>query len=93
MMCVSQLLVGTGYYKFLSKRKADKKYEWVHFVERADKRKENVYRGETADMEHLKLVLEIMNRNLVKTFGPLAEMKTGAADYYSAHGKMNPASD
>lgn len=39
MMCVSQLLVGTGFYKFLSKRKVDKKYEWVHFVERMDKKK------------------------------------------------------
>ena len=93
IMCVSQFIPGTGYYKFLAKKRKDKKYEWVHFVERVDKRKEKVYRGEAADIEQLKLVLDIMNRNLVKVFGPLAEMKTGTADYYSAHGKMKPASD
>ncbi len=93
MMCVSQFIPGTGHYKFLSKQRKDKKYEWAHFVERVDKKKENVYRGEVKDLEQLKLVLDIMNRNLVKIFGPLAEMKSGQADYYSAHGKMNPASD
>ena len=45
------------------------------------------------NLEQLKLVLDIMNRNLIKIFGPLAEMKAGIADFYSAQGKMNPATD
>ena len=87
MMCVSRLLPQNGYYKFLAKRRADGKYEWVHFIERIDKRKENVYRGDVKDKEELKQVLDIMNRNLVKFFGAAAEMKPGKADMYSIDGK------
>jgi hypothetical protein len=93
MMLMSQMLIGTGIYKFLAKKRIDNKYEWAHFVERMDKRKENVYRGEAKDLSELNLVLDIMNRNLVKTFGPLAEMKPGRADYSSMHGKMTPGTD
>ena len=66
MMCVSQFVVGSGHFKFLVKKKKDRKFEWAHFVERADKKKENVYRGEAVDLEQLKLVLDIMKRNLIK---------------------------
>ena len=93
VMCVSQFIPGTGYYKFLAKKRKDKKYEWAHFIERQDKRKEGVYRGDVKDMKQLMMVLDIMNRNLIKIFGPLAEMKTGSADFYSEYGKMNPARD
>jgi hypothetical protein len=93
MMCISGLLVGTGYYKFLAKKRIDKKYEWAHFVERLNKRKENFYRGEAKDLAELNMVFGIMNRTLIKTFGPLAEMKPAATDYYSEHGKMSPAND
>ena len=87
MMCISGLLPQNGYYKFLAKRKADGKYEWVHFIERLDKRKENVYRGDVKGENELKQVLEIMNRNLIKFFGSAAEMKPGKADIYTTDGK------
>ena len=76
-MLVSSYISGTGYYKLLSKQKADKTFEWVHFTERVNGNKENVYRGNTTTAAELETVIEIMNRNLLKIFGPAAEMKSG----------------
>ena len=84
---VSGHIAGTGRYKFLAKKKKDKKYEWAHFVERDSGRKEKVYKGEINNEAELKLVLEIMNKNLVKIFGPQAEMKQGIPELRSLMGK------
>lgn len=93
MMFVSQAIPNHGYYKFLAKKKIDDTFEWVHFIERFDKRKENVYRGHVDKADQLLTVLDIMNRNLVKTFGAAAEMKSADFDIYSAFGKMSNATD
>ena len=93
MMLVSQLLPGSGYFKLLAKKKHDNSFEWVHFVERLDKKKENVYRGEVKHEAELLTVVDIMNRNLTKILGPLAEMKPGHADFYSVFGKIQPTTD
>jgi hypothetical protein len=93
MMCVSQAIPNHGYYKFLAKKKTDDTCEWVHFIERFDKHKEKVYRGHVDKVDQLLTVLDIMNRNLVKTFGASAEMKSGDFDIYSAFGKMDNATD
>jgi hypothetical protein len=93
MMCVSQAIPNHGYYKFLAKKKTDDTFEWAHFIERFDKRKENVYRGHVDRPDQLLTVLDIMNRNLVKTFGASAEMKSGDYDIYSAFGKMGGVMD
>jgi hypothetical protein len=74
---VSSYISGTGYYKLLAKQKADKTFEWVHFKERVSGDKEGVIRGDVATREELDMVLEIMNRNLVNTFGHHAELKQG----------------
>ena len=74
---VSSYISGTGYYKLLAKQKVDKTFEWVHFTERVNGDKENVYRGHTNTKAELDMVLEIMNRNLTKIFGSKAEMKQG----------------
>ena len=84
---VSGHIPGTGRYKFLAKKRKDGKYEWAHFTERDSGTKENVYRGEVNNKEELKLVLEIMNRNLKKIFGTLAEMKDGMPEFRSLLGK------
>ena len=84
---VSGHIAGTGRYKFLAKKRKDKKIEWAHFVERDNGLKEKVYRGEVNRDTELKLVLEIMNRNLVKIFGPQAEMKQGIPEFRSLMGK------
>ncbi len=74
---VSSYISGTGYYKLLAKQKANKTFEWVHFKERVSGNKEGVIRGDVATREELDMVLEIMNRNLINTFGQQAEMKQG----------------
>jgi hypothetical protein len=93
LMLVSQLVPGSGYFKLLAKKKKNSHFEWVHFVERLDKRKENVYTGEVKNEAELMTVLEIMNRNLTKLFGPGAEMKPGLPEFFSDMGKVNPATD
>ena len=77
---ISNLIPGTGFYKFLSKQKADKTFAWVHFTERVNGNKENVYTGDSKSKEDLLLVIEIMNRNLIKVFGAAAEMKPGKTE-------------
>jgi hypothetical protein len=74
---VSSYISGTGYYKLLAKQKVDKTFEWVHFKERVSGEKLGIIRGDIATKQELDMVLEIMNRNLVNTFGHHAEMKQG----------------
>ena len=83
---VSGHIAGTGRYKFLAKKRRDKKIEWAHFVERDNGLKEKVYRGEVSSDDELKLVLEIMNKNLSKIFGSHAEMKQGIPEFRSLLG-------
>lgn len=83
---VSGHIEGTGRYKFLAKKRKDNKYEWAHFVERDNGLKEKVYRGEVNSETELKTVLDIMNRNLTKIFGPTAEMKQGIHEFRSLPG-------
>ena len=83
---VSGHIAGTGRYKFLAKKRSDKKIEWAHFVERDNGSKEKVYRGEVSSDDELKLVLEIMNKYLSKIFGSHAEMKQGIPEFRSLLG-------
>lgn len=86
MAVVSGHLPGTGRYKFLVKKKKNGEYEWAHFVERDNGNKEKVYRGNVTSEKELKLVLEIMNKNLKKIFGDKAEMKDGIPEFRSLMG-------
>ena len=86
MAVVGGHIPGTGRYKLLAKKRKDKKYEWAHFVERDNGLKESVYRGEVKNEKELNKVLEIMNRNLVRVFGPHAEMKKGKTEIRSLMG-------
>ena len=83
---VSGHINGTGRYKFLAKKRKDNKYGWGHFVERDDGVKEKVYKGEVNSETELELVLDIMNKNLAKIFGPNAEMKQGIPECKSLPG-------
>ena len=87
MGLVSGVIPGSGRYKFLAKKNKAGQYEWAHFIERDSGLKEKVYHGEVNTMEELKSVLEIMNRNLIKIFGPKAEMKEGIPEFRSLMGK------
>lgn len=83
---VSGALPGTGRYKFLAKKKKNGDYEWAHFTERENGSKEKVYTGEVKTEKELKLVLDIMNKNLKKVFGDKAEMKNGIPEFRSLLG-------
>jgi hypothetical protein len=83
---VSGHIAGTGRYKFLAKKRRDKKIEWAHFIERDNGLKEKVYRGQVNDEKELGLVLEIMNKNLARIFGPHAAMKQGIPEFRSLMG-------
>jgi hypothetical protein len=83
---ISGHISGTGYYKFLAKKRKDGIYEWAHFTERENGLKENIYRGETKNSDELDLVVEIMNRNLKKVFGEHAEMKQAFPEFRSLNG-------
>ena len=85
-MLISSYLPGSGFYKFLSKQKADKTFSWAHFIERVNGNKEKVYTGDTETIEQLQTVIEIMNRNLIQTFGSAAEMKPGKAEVKTTMG-------
>jgi hypothetical protein len=93
LMHTSVLVPEHGFFKLLAKKRKDGKIEWAHFVQRAGQLKENVYRGEVEDEKQLQKVLEIMNRNLTRIFGPLAEMKAGNPEFSAGFGKMGMASD
>jgi hypothetical protein len=83
---ISSYLPGTGFYKLLSKQKADKSFTWVHFVERVNGKKENVYSGDVKTLDELLKVIEIMNRILTRTFGTFAEMKPGKTEVKTTMG-------
>jgi hypothetical protein len=88
---MSSHIAGTGYYKFLAKKRKDGKYEWAHFVQRDSGMKDSVYKGETENEEQLKLVIDIMNRNLTRIFGSPAEMKPGSPSFHNISGqKLKP---
>jgi hypothetical protein len=83
---VSNYISGTGYYKFLSKQKADGSFDWVHFKERVNGDKEGVYTGTTATKQELEEVVAIANRNLVRIFGAAAEMRLGKTEVRTTSG-------
>ena len=85
-MWISLSITEIGVYKLLAKKRVDKKYEWVHFVQRENGMKDSVYRGEVENIEKLNLVLEIMNNQLSKTFGQHVQMKPAKYDSYVVGG-------
>jgi hypothetical protein len=86
-MMMSGQIPGTGHYKLLAKKRIDGKIEWAHFVQRLNGYKEKMYMGEVESEDELKILIDIMNRHLVKIFGPTAEMKPGKPSFYSLDGK------
>jgi hypothetical protein len=84
-------IAGTGRYKFLAKRKRNGRYEWAHFTERDNGIKENVYRGEVRTEQELKMIQDIMNRNLKKVFGDHAQMAPGIIEIKPLNGMKSGA--
>ena len=74
---------GTGMYKILSKQKKDGTFEWVHFVQRDNGIKENVYRGEVDTKEKLLQVVDIMDKTISKVSGGKVKFEVGEYDMYT----------
>ncbi len=88
-MWITPAIPGTGFYKLFAKKKTDGMYEWAHFVQREDGRKERIMRGTTENKEQLEQVVEIANRNLRKFFGPDFGLRPANADMYLLDGKKS----
>lgn len=84
---ITPQIPGTGFYKFLAKRKEDRKCEWVHFVQRFDGKKENLYRGEVESEKEIEDVISVCNNNLMKIYGMECRLRLGNPDVYSLDGK------
>jgi hypothetical protein len=58
-----------GIYKLLAKKKVDDTIEWAHFVERDNGLKEKVIRGTVKSLDELNVVIDTINKNLLRIFG------------------------
>lgn len=76
-----------GVYKLVAKQTAKGNCEWAHFVQRADGRREKVYRGTVESTNELKDVLQAINSVLGRTFGPAIQLRPVDADFFTIDGK------
>jgi len=88
-MWVTPTIPGTGFYKLFAKKKKDGTYEWAHFIQRDDGRKERIMRGTAENKEQLDQVVETANRNLMKFFGPAYGLRPADADVYTLGAKKS----
>lgn len=79
-----------GIYKLIAKRKKDGSVAWVHFVQRDDGRKENVYRGDVNDVAWLAQAVTALNNALRTAYGPGVQLLPAAADTYLPDGTPLP---
>jgi len=79
-----------GIYKLIAKRKKDGSVAWVHFVQRDDGRKENVYRGNVNDVAQLAQVVTALNNALRTAYGPGVQLLPAEADIYLPDGTPLP---
>ena len=85
---VSDTVPEIGFYKLLAKRKKDGTCEWVHFVQRADGRKEKFYRGKVESEARLRDVVEAINRALDTAYGPRVKLHPADADIIPVDGAL-----
>jgi hypothetical protein len=81
---------GTGVYKLAAKKTAAGVIEWVHFVHRADGRREVLMRGTAQDESQLKQVLDLANKHLARTFGEQVVLRTSLMELYAPDGRQAP---
>jgi hypothetical protein len=86
-MWVSPPISRIGFYKLLAKRKADGACEWVHFLQREDGSKKELFRGEVESENRLNDVVTAVNATLGKTFGIGIKLKVAEFDAYTPDGK------
>jgi len=93
MYCKSRLwlsLTSSTRAKLIAKRKRDGSVAGVHFVQRDDGRKENVYRGDVNDDAWLAQVVTALNNALRTAYAPGVQLLPAAADIYLPDGTPLP---
>ena len=76
-----------GIYKLVAKQTPNGSCEWAHFVQRADGRREKVFRGSVESVDHLEDVLAAINSLLGRTFGDRIQLQPADASFYTADGR------
>jgi hypothetical protein len=76
-----------GIYKLVAKQTLKGNCEWAHFVQRADGRREKVYRGTVENPGELEEVLAAINAALGRTFGTQFQLRPSDADFYTMDGR------
>jgi hypothetical protein len=76
-----------GIYKLVAKQTANGSCEWAHFVQRADGRREKVYRGTVDHSHQLEDVLGAINAALQRTFGAEVQLRPADADFFTIDGR------
>ena len=84
---VAPPITGIGTYKLVAKQKSNGSCEWAHIVQRADGRRDKVYRGTVECPEHLEDVLTAINAALCRTFGPSVQLHPADADFFTLDGR------
>ena len=87
---ISPAIPGTGVYKLIAKKKVDGVYEWAHFIQRVDGRRDVVLRGMAASREQLDQVVATADRNLRKFFGPAFRLGPAEFTISTLDGKEAP---
>ena len=72
-----------GIYKLIAKETANGSCEWAHFVQRADGRREKVYRGMVENSHQLEDVLTAINAALERTFGATVQLRPADGDFFT----------
>jgi hypothetical protein len=85
-MWVTPYIKGTGFYKLISKKRKDGKYEWAHFVQREDGVKEKVFTGEVDSHEQLLMLHSIISKQLSKIFGEHITLEKATYEMYTIDG-------
>jgi hypothetical protein len=76
-----------GTYKLVAKQTLSGSCEWAHFVQRADGRRDKVYRGTVESPDQLEDVLAAVNGALSRTFGAEVQLRPADADFFTVDGK------
>jgi hypothetical protein len=86
-MWVSPPIPQIGFYKLLAKKKTNGTCAWVHFLQRENGSKKELFRGEVESEDRLNDIVNAVNATLGKTFGIGVKLKVAEFDTYMANGK------
>jgi hypothetical protein len=75
-----------GIYKLIAKKKVDGTCEWAHYIQRANGLKDSVFHGTVENPEALKEIVDIINKNLRRIYGPSVALHIAQYQAYTLDG-------